>query len=118
MGVTWPIIVLNANEVIVAMETPLDRVRVSKTSAGIIQDNGPHVAENEKLYSQVMMMKPQCAPVLFVVGGNFASRMVATMKVTQLPRLPLIRVQRRPKRSMKRMQRNWATSAMMELMAW
>lgn len=64
------------------------------------------------------MMKPQWAPVLFVVGGNWASRTVATMKVTQLPRFPLMRVQRRPKRSMKRMQRNWATRAMTELMAW
>jgi hypothetical protein len=27
------------------------------------------VAEKEKLYRQVMMMKPQWAPVLFVEGG-------------------------------------------------
>jgi hypothetical protein len=110
--------VLNANEIPVAIETPFDRVRVSNTSAGIIHDSGPQVAEKEKLYSQVMMMKPQWAPELLVVGGNLASRIVAMMKVTQLPRLPPIKVQRRPKRSMKRMQRNWATRAMMELMAW
>lgn len=100
------------------MDTPFDRVRVSNTSAGIIHDNGPQVALKEKLYSHVMIMKPQWAPVLFVVGGNLARRTVAIMKVMQLPRLPLIRVQRRPKRSMKRMQRNWAMSAMMEFMAW
>lgn len=118
MGVTWPIIVLKANEVIVAIETPLARVRVSNTSAGIIQDSGPQVAEKEKLYSQVMMMKPQWAPVLVLDGGNCASSTVATMNVTMLPRLPLIRVQRRPKRSMYIMHRNCATNAMTELIAW
>lgn len=64
-----------------------------------------------------MMMKPQWAPVLIVVGGYLARRIVAMMNVTMLPRFPPMSVQRRPKRSMKRMQRNWATSAMMELMA-
>ena len=62
---------LNANEIIVVIETPFARVRVSKTSAGIIQDSGPQVAEKEKLYSQVIMMKPQCAPLLLVEGGEF-----------------------------------------------
>lgn len=118
MGVTCPIMVLNANEVMVAIETPFARVRVSNTSAGMIQDRGPQVAEKEKLYSQVIMMKPQCAPVLLVDGGKRARSTVAMMKVMQFPRLPPIRVQRRPKRSMKRMQRNWAISAMIELMAW
>ena len=49
MGVTWPIMVLNAKEVMVAMLTPLERVRVSKTSAGMIQERGPQVALKEKL---------------------------------------------------------------------
>ena len=62
MGVTCPIIVLKAYESIVAIETPFARVRVSNTSAGMIQERGPQVAEKEKLYSQVMMMKPQWAP--------------------------------------------------------
>lgn len=36
-----------------------------------------------------MMMKPHCAPVLVdTPGGYLASRIVATMKVTMLPRLP------------------------------
>ena len=35
------IIVLKAKEVIVAILTPLERVRVSKTSAGMIHDKGP-----------------------------------------------------------------------------
>lgn len=70
IGVTWPIMVLNANDVMVAIETPFDRVRVSKTSAGIIQDRGPQVAENEKLYNHVMIIKAQCAPVLLSAGGN------------------------------------------------
>ena len=43
------IMVLKANDTMVAMETPLERVLVSKTSAGMIQDRGPHVAEKEKL---------------------------------------------------------------------
>lgn len=67
IGVTCPIMVLNAKLVIVASETPFDLVLVSKISAGIIphrsvsirwfqsdansdsQDNGPFVAEKEKL---------------------------------------------------------------------
>lgn len=58
MGVTCPIMVLKAKEVMVAKLTPLDRVRVSKTSAGIIQDSGPQVAEKLKLYIHVTIIKP------------------------------------------------------------
>ena len=36
MGVTWPIMVLKAKETMTPRETPLARVRVSKTSAGTI----------------------------------------------------------------------------------
>ena len=96
----------------------MERVRVSNTSAGMIHESGPQVAEKEKLYSQVMMMKPQWAPVLLVEGGNLARRIVAMMNVTMLPRFPVINVQRRPKRSMNIMQRNWAIKAMIELIAW
>ena len=53
--------VLNAKLVMVAILTPLARVRVSNISAGIIQLKGPQVAENEKLYSQVIAMKAQLA---------------------------------------------------------
>jgi hypothetical protein len=52
--VICPMSVLKAKDTMVAMETPLERVRVSKISAGIIHDRGPQVAENEKLYSQVL----------------------------------------------------------------
>jgi hypothetical protein len=52
--------VLKAKEVMVAMETPLERVRVSKISAGMIQDSGPQVAEKEKLYSQVLELLDIC----------------------------------------------------------
>lgn len=41
------IMVLKAKLVIVAMLTPLERVLVSNTSAGMIQLKGPQVAENE-----------------------------------------------------------------------
>jgi hypothetical protein len=41
--------VLKAKDIMVAMETPLARVRVSKISAGMIQLSGPQVAEKEKL---------------------------------------------------------------------
>ena len=51
---TWPMSVLKAKETMVAIETPLERVRVSNISAGMIQVKGPQVAENEKLYSQVL----------------------------------------------------------------
>ena len=47
--VTWPIMVLKANEVMVAIDTPLERVFVSKISAGMIHERGPQVAEKEKL---------------------------------------------------------------------
>lgn len=110
--------VLKAYEVMVAIDTPFDRVRVSKASAGIIQERGPQVHENEKLNSQVMMMNPQWAPVLLTSGGNLANRIQAMMNVTQLPRLPLMRLRRRPKWSMNSMHRNWPTRAMIELMAW
>lgn len=41
--------VLKAYEVMVAMETPLERVFMSKISAGIIHDRGPQVALKLKL---------------------------------------------------------------------
>lgn len=50
--------VLNAKEVMVAILTPLDRVRVSKTSAGMIQLSGPHVHEKEKFQIHVTTMNP------------------------------------------------------------
>ncbi len=97
----------------------MDLVCVSKTSAGIIHDSGPHVAEKLKLKTQVEMMNAHCGPMppLGEPGGNFASRIVPQMKVTMLPRLPIIKGQRRPVWSMNRIQRNWATSAITELMA-
>jgi hypothetical protein len=52
--------VLKAKETMVAMDTPLERVRVSKISAGMIQDRGPQVAEKEKLYSQVLVLLGIC----------------------------------------------------------
>lgn len=93
----WPIKVLKANDIIVAIATPIERVLVSKISAGTIHDRGPLVAEKEKLYNQVTTMKPHPAPVLLVLpGGKDASKAVAMMKVTQLNRLPLIMAHRRP----------------------
>lgn len=47
--VVWPIMVLKANDIMVAIDTPLARVFISKISAGIIHDKGPHVALKEKL---------------------------------------------------------------------
>ena len=55
VSVICPMRVLKAKETMVAIEIPLDRVRVSKISAGMIQDRGPQVAEKEKLYSQVLI---------------------------------------------------------------
>jgi hypothetical protein len=49
VSVIWPMSVLKAKETMVAIETPLERVRVSKTSAGMTQERGPQVAEKEKL---------------------------------------------------------------------
>ena len=97
MGVTCPIKVLNAKETMVAIITPLDRVLVSKISAGMIHESGPQAALKETLYAQVVMMKPQAAALLpFSPGGNLASKMVATMKVHMFTKLPPMRVQRRP----------------------
>jgi hypothetical protein len=47
--VVWPIMVLKAKDIIVARDTPLARVFISKISAGMIQDKGPQVALKEKL---------------------------------------------------------------------
>lgn len=41
IGVTWPIIVLNANEVIPPTLTPFRRMAVPNNSAGIAQESGP-----------------------------------------------------------------------------
>lgn len=83
VSVICPIRVLKANETIVAIETPLERVLVSKISAGITQERGPQVAENEKLYNHVMMMNPHEAPALCVdPGGNWAMRIQAIKKQT------------------------------------
>ena len=83
ISVTCPISVLKAKETMVAIETPLERVRVSKISAGITQERGPQVQEKEKLYSQVMMMKPQEAPMFWLVaGGKLAMRIQAMMNVS------------------------------------
>jgi hypothetical protein len=49
VSVIWPMRVLKAKETIVAMETPFERVRVSKISAGMTHERGPQVAEKEKL---------------------------------------------------------------------
>jgi hypothetical protein len=49
VSVIWPMRVLKAKLTMVAIETPLERVRVSKISAGMTQESGPQVAEKEKL---------------------------------------------------------------------
>lgn len=56
-AVICPIIVLKAKDTITPMDTPLDRVRVSKTSEGITQDREPQVKENENWKSQPKAMK-------------------------------------------------------------
>jgi hypothetical protein len=90
--------VLNANEVMVAIETPLERVLVSKISAGMIHDNGPQVALKLKLYTQVITIKPQAAALLLLApGGKTASKMVEMINVIMFPRLPRMSGQRRPK---------------------
>jgi hypothetical protein len=43
IGVTWPIIVLKAKDVIAPKETPLRRMAVPKSSAGMAQLRGPLV---------------------------------------------------------------------------
>lgn len=69
------------------------------TSAGIIQESGPQVAEKLKLYTHVDRMNPHCAPLFPPVepGGNLASKTVPQMNVTMLPKFPRMRGQRRPK---------------------
>ena len=120
IGVTCPIIVLKAKDAIVESDTPLLLVLVSNTSAGMIQLNGPQVAEKLKLNTQVLRMNAHWAPLppLLEPGGNLARRIVPQMKVTMFPKLPNMSGQRRPSRSIKRMQRNWAINAMIEFMAW
>ena len=61
--------VLNAKLVIAPQLTPLMRSAVPKSSAGMAQLSGPEVMKKTKLNTHVMMMKPQCAPVLVEVAG-------------------------------------------------
>jgi hypothetical protein len=59
IGVTCPIIVLNAKEVIAPQETPFSRIAVPKSSAGIDQLSGPLVMKKTKLNSQVSTTNAQ-----------------------------------------------------------
>ena len=43
IGVTWPIIVLKAKDVMAPHDTPFNRIAVPKSSAGIAQLSGPLV---------------------------------------------------------------------------
>ena len=52
IGVTCPIMVLNANEVIAPNDTPFSRIAVPKSSAGMDQLSGPLVMKNTKSRSQ------------------------------------------------------------------
>ena len=57
-------------------------------------------------------MKPICAERgLSLAGGNWRRRSMPARKQRPLAMLEVIRGQRRPRRSMKRMQRNWAMRA-------
>lgn len=49
MGVTWPIMVLNAKDVIAPQDTPLVRRAVPNSSAGMAQESGPDVMKNTVL---------------------------------------------------------------------
>jgi len=91
------IMVLKANEVIVAILTPFDRVLVSKTSAGTIQLSGPQPKEKEKLKSQVITMNPHWAPIFSdSPGGNRAIRMAPMMNVTMLKSIAPMSTHLRP----------------------
>lgn len=100
--VTCPIMVLKPKEIMTPIETPLERVLVSKISAGMIHDSGPQEYEKETWYSQLMHVNVQDKE--FWTEGdlpsNEAMAAVTIMKQTQLTRLPMINGQRRPKRSM------------------
>jgi hypothetical protein len=88
IGVTWPIIVLKAKEVIAPHDTPFRRIAVPKSSAGIAQLSGPLVMKKTttpvshgrlgnvgfrlglpRLNSHVNTTKAQCALVLFESVG-------------------------------------------------
>ena len=82
IGVTWPIMVLKAKEVMAPQDTPLVRIAVPKSSAGMAQDNGPLVMKKTKLKTQVMTMNAQWAPVLVEVAGKLLIKAALMMKVT------------------------------------
>lgn len=65
--VICPISVLKAKLIMVARDTPLERVCVSKISAGMIQESGPQAKENDMLKSQVLV-KP--ALVTYLSNGK------------------------------------------------
>ncbi len=73
--------VLNAKEVIAPNDTPLVRIAVPKSSAGMAHERGPLVMKKTKLKIQVITIKPQWAPVLETVAGNTAIKIALTIKV-------------------------------------
>ena len=105
IGVTCPIIVLNAKLVIAPHETPFKRIAVPKSSAGIDQDSGPLVTKNTvpqvsiscethhckrspKLNSQVSTTKAQCAAELSESVGKTLIIAALMMNVTHKIRHP------------------------------
>jgi len=135
IGVTWPIIVLKAKEVIAPHDTPFKRMAVPKSSAGIAQLRGPLVMKKTvmrvsdgkrrsdqlilpKLKSHVNTTNAQCALVLLESVGYTLIIAALIMKVTQRNRHPKICSGRRPSESMVMMQIEVPTKAMMALTAW
>ena len=135
IGVTWPIIVLKAKEVIAPHDTPFNRIAVPKSSAGMAQLSGPlvmkktatSVSESERyntklhlprLKSHVNTTKAQCALVLLESVGYTLMIAAFMIKVTQRKRHPKICSGRRPSESMVIMQIEVPTNAIIALTAW
>lgn len=69
IGLTCPLIVSNANNVIAPHDTPSVRSAVPNSSAGKVHERGPLVMEETKVETRGMTMKPQWALVLVGVAG-------------------------------------------------
>lgn len=100
------------------IDTPFDRVFVSKISAGIIQLNEPQVNEKETWYTQFVAIKahPRECCTEGEAFGNEAIATVTMMKQRELIKFPIMSDHRRPTLSMKRIVASVASVERMLLM--
>src|SRR5690349_7675426 len=117
IGVTCPIMVLNAKDVIAPTATPLERIAVPKNSTGNAHDSGPLLRKKIKLKTHVMTTNVQCAAVLDDEAGNTLISAQLTANVHAIRIFPPICNFRRPIESIIQMQSEVPRNEMIALQA-